>query len=857
MRILLYPKAKTSGAKAQSIELTWEELKEELRHPVAAQDKYAVPQIFPGEMKEGTSSKKSADVDKIHLLFLDFDDITEDELWAVLEVVEHNNFESVLYSSYSHSESYREEGLFRIRLVFPLARPVLRDEWSYFWANAYVLFESFADTTGSPAGKHHLAPSHPIGAEEDHLHAEFSGKFLDPNYVLSLYNYDELMGAAAQVEMGTEAISGSAIEDALRNAQKSTKQEVRQLVDAMKKAIREEPYAPSGQRENTLFQIAGFLAKKFPKGKVEDLSEPFYPSIHFEEENNDGPSFEDFQDKIVRAQRHELEKAARKKIEEQGRQATMARLRDAAQTMTPESLEPFLKQTEGRVTFQDLKHQLVVVHQNNFYVFDGTRYRRCVKNDALSNVVAYLQFRAEDHLGFSLYYPSEGDKPPARKDIQQIVLDHGCPAEDVTYHYKGITYYDKSTQHMRISHVTSPFLITPERIPQVEVWMEALCGSKRAEDFAKWMGWLPYTDFPLPALVMVGAKEIGKTASARGFAPIWGARRPVSMHVALDTFNGQVVRCPLLLADESLPEILGRVPTDKIRSLISEGVHEINQKNQPIVLLEGYFRCVITMNSMQNFKFGRSLHSKEDMDAISDRFFFLQCKKEAREKFDPDLFIEEQALARHAMWCAQNVEKKSSRFGVKTDSYYMIISGDIVVTAVMGWLYEYLISKVRKAPEVPSEMAEFPAFVNKGNLYVNVDLLRRNWDDYKNTDIRMKINQGNLLEAIRAVSEGEQNMIRLGPGRRRYWKINTEYFKAFVIDQDYDTAENVDLLLQISHELHFRESKYQLTPKDREARMKALLQYAPTSVVGEEDSSAPVSLLEKIKNRKEKIRGGS
>lgn len=823
LRLLFYPNQYTSIFDAQAYELSWEDFKEiVLRDVEVVPNKGSEAQYFPGEMREGAESKGDSSVQNVHLYCLDADDITPDQFQEAVAIIKQENWSCAVHSTYSHYEQIQKNGNYRVRFVFPLSRPVLADEWRLFWANCFVTFKALPDEQTAHPSKHFLAASVPPGSgpREARIYQEFEGHPIDVDEMLTRHGIKKIADAEVEsFEIGKERISGNMLAECVARRRRG---EDAKIGNALKAAAGKNPYAEAGAREATLFAIAGLLAQEFPRGNPDDLCEPLRYSIE-QEERRGGPKFSEFRDKVIRRQRDLLRRAAIKRIESAQEAARIASIRADVQEFTPESLAPYLKSCGDKFTFKDLKDRLILIHRNGFYVFYGGGYKYATSMSLLANIRKYLLFRAEEHLDFSYYFPAEGEKPPTPKTNDAFVKDHGDTVDQVRYTYDGCSWYDPDESVLYLSEVRSPLRLVPERSAQVEAWMQAACPESRIrKKWEQWMAQYPNTKRALVGLVLSGPTGAGKSAFASGMARMFGTSPPCSMANYLSNFNSEVLFNPLVFADESLPEINGRVPTDKLRTLISSGTHEVNRKGQPIAILDGFVRTIMAFQNLKKFDFGRG-HTREDIEAIEKRFLFINMKAEASEFFDYDLFVTNSALIKHAMYLAQTVPRTADRFGVDTSGTDNVVSGDPVAMCVADWLMEYLLQKMYSSADVKMSNKRVSAFINKGSVFANVTLIRKEWDQYKPSHTKHQPTQQQLAEAIRSMSvNGVATRVRMSSGHESFWEIKSSILRTRAMILDLCSPEQFDLLLKISHELHFKGNTFPLTDGERMARMEAL-----------------------------------
>jgi adenylate kinase family enzyme len=826
LRLLFYPNQYTSISEAQAHELSWEDFKDiVLREAEVVPNKGSEAQYFPGEMIEGADSKGDTSVESVHLYCADCDNITPAQYQQLLDIIQQENWECAVHSTYSHHAQIQENGNYRVRVVFTLSRPVLADEWRLFWANMFVTLKSMPDEQTAHPSKHFLAASMSSGEEarEARIYEEFDGTPIDVEEMLERHGIKKIAHAEVEsFEIGKETITGNMYAECVSRRRRGDDAKV---ANALKAAAAKNPYAETGAREATLFAIAGLLAHEFPRGNPDDLCEPLRYSIEFEEKRG-GPKYSEFRDKVIRRQRDLLQRAAVKRMEAAKEAARVAAIKAVVEEFTPESLEPYIKSCGEKFVFKDLKDRLVLIHRNGFYVFDGDGYKYATAMSLLANVRKYLQFRAEEHLDFSYYFPSEGNKPPVPKSNDAFVKDHGDTVDQVRYTYLGHSWYDPKKSILQLSEVESPTRLVPERCPKVEAWMRVACPDERLrKKWEQWMAQYANTQRALVGLVLNGPSGTGKSAFAEGMAKMHGDAPPCSMANYLSAFNSEVLLNPLVFADECLPEINGRVPTDKLRTLISSGTHEVNRKGQPIAILDGFVRTIMAFQNLKKFDFGRG-HTREDIEAIEKRFLFIELMAEASEYFDYDLFVTHKALIKHAMYLSQTMPRSSDRFGVDTAGADHVVSGDPVAMCVADWLIEYLMQKMFSSQEVQKSNKRVSAFINKERLFVNVTLIRKEWEQFKPSSNKFQPSQQQLAEAIRSMAvTGKAARVRMASGHESFWELKTSILKSRAVALDLCSEEQFDLMMKIPHELSFKGKTFILTDAEKQERIEALKLY--------------------------------
>jgi hypothetical protein len=488
-------------------------------------------------------------------------------------------------------------------------------------------------------------------------------------------------------------------------------------------------------------------------------------------------------------------------------------------------LQPYFDSCDNKIDFEGLKNGLVLVHRNNYYVFGDGSYHFSTQTSLYATVRRHLLYRAEG-LDFDYFYTREADGPPTPKTPDHFVRDHCEVIHKVVYTHQGVSRFDREEATLYLSECSSPKRIKPEHRDDVDCWMRAICGNDAAQltNFRAWLSQAPNVSLPLAALVLSGPTGIGKSSFAEGVARIWGTS-PGSMRNAVSTHNSQVVFSPVVLADESLPRVDGKVPTDFLRSLISSNTHEVNNKNIPIAQLHSHLRVIVAIQDPSKFDFGHG-HSKNDNVAIAKRFVFIDGNAQAADLFDYDKFVRGGAIASHAMHLAETLPRTSTRFGVESNGTKNVLFAHPTALRVVDVILDALRERVHKAGD---PTATVPAvFVSRaGEVLVNTDRLLANWTQY--AGLRdVPPSRQRAVTALRALSSHEDSVrVEFETGTPSYWCIRPDVLRSRALFVEHFSETEFDLVLKIPHELAFRRKQggYQLTDDDRKRRSDNLRAY--------------------------------
>ena len=182
---------KATAKKWKNITMTWKEIIEKLEEPIVTDETVeeykAMSTSEKGRIKDvggfvggflKNGSRKRGDVQSRSIVALDIDYPTEDlidSLWILMP------YEAALYSTHSHYEGHE-----RYRLLLPLSRPILPDEYE---AVARKLaeelgIEMFDDTTYQPNRLMYWAS---CPKEGEYVFEQFEGVLVDPDEILAKY----------------------------------------------------------------------------------------------------------------------------------------------------------------------------------------------------------------------------------------------------------------------------------------------------------------------------------------------------------------------------------------------------------------------------------------------------------------------------------------------------------------------------------------------------------------------------------------------------------------------------------------------------------------------------------------------
>lgn len=766
-------------------------------------DKHAAPLVILGKFEEGAPQKSLKYFQYSTMLGLDFDDIIEDEYAKLLERVAEEGHACLCYSTYQHDKAYREKGLYRIRLIFPLSRKVYKHEWPHLYEAVAQLYGAIADPKCKDPTRGFFLPSCPPGAKERLLHAP-EGVPITVDALIAGRRITEIREGKTFSGKGIPVGSRQ-----LRVLAKKLQRRGLETGDMLVSVLDGVPFAQHGHRDEAIYKLSQDIAKEFPRGEPGSIAEFFSASLS--QMPGDHPiTSEDVQEKIGRAQADlEVEKLAK----EQAKLRSFQELQEQTGVVseyTEEYLRALAEKTGSGTPPDVFQRRLLIQYQKTIRGFFNGEYIE-VDKGALYAFFVQRMIPAQGYLGVTFDNITErGQTTP--KSSQQLLDEYGTVAGNAEVQL-GIkrSYYDEARDTLVIAKCPLRDW-KPEFSPAVDNWMRA--AAPTVADLERWrdyMAMAPDLRHPLAMLVLLGITSIGKTSFARGMAQLW-ADDYVEMDVLFSDFQDTIYKCPALFGDEELPkDYRGHVPSAKLRSVLSRGEHQVNIKLQPRMTTKGYLRLMCGLQNYEKLADLSFKNRRADIDAILKRLLVIHCREEATALFNWQDFVPGGAIARHALWLQEQRQQaildSGARFGIRDhqrDALASIYLMDRHTHAALEWSVRFLESRLDEQSRAA------PAFVAKGKLYINWRAAHEVWDRLFGLRDQTKPDLFSFNEALKTISTGKKIRVLMPDGRPKdYLEISPEALKAYVDVQSL--ATNIDEELQIySDYIMEDENKYEL-----------------------------------------------
>jgi hypothetical protein len=740
-----------------------------------------------GEMPAGLP-RANKHVIAAHAMGLDIEDCTEQQVADICKKLAR--WEWILATTHKHGAIAAHEDpdkRSRVRVVLPLQEPIPKKLHKFAWEALNSLCQSLVDKQTRDISRLFYLPSTFDLTKAFSFHNE--GLWLDAQQLVG-FSLLEAGSAAVFPEAAVDSARLSKeLFDLRRGLRTIDKNEVTpsgtHLKPILQLLLAGEPFADKGHRHQTILDLTLFMAWRFLKKKLstEAIRILFTPSIaamtavHPE----DPPTIEEVvtawegaAGKInVSEQQYAAEKDA-----EQAEQALEYQLENRNQI-------PYTNEDLCRIAVvAGISHEPAEAEQalNKRWILQA------------GEASYYLLHESGNYKG--PYGPSQGrtaavellarapvrlnelsPKGCRRRPLQELAEDYGTVSSstvlDLTLDF---THFDEKSRIVYEAARPHRPDILPVYDPHIEAWLRVFCG-RAFEKVCDWMACAPDLNKLLCALYLSGHTGAGKTLFGQGLAHLW-SETPGKFDAVTSNFNEELLRCPLVLADEDLgtPTSWKTDVSGELRSMLSTLERTVTRKYLPPAAMRGAVRMVIAANN-DLLLASRSSLTNQDLEAMAQRFLYIRVTKDSTDLLndiptDTKNYWRSRGIAQHMLWLSQNREvKQTRRFWVEGDVSSMhrllTISSDWS-SKVCEWLVRFLLN-----PKVYSNRNDGLVRVGKGRLLINEQAIVDGWKLY-HPDTRIEPETAKIGKALRAVSEEKRVQLRWRGSHIRYRDIMTE-----------------------------------------------------------------------------------
>jgi len=702
----------------------------------------------------GNRSKKN--IKSIDALSLDLEHLTEEQLDKILEKISH--LEWAVWSTHRSGASC-VDGETRLRVVLPLTRSLEPKEFFAAWDGLQALVGGVNDKNTRDIVRLNFLPSTFAGGHPMAYHN--AGEWLNP---------DTLIVAEKKSEYSLEELHAK-ITRWKRDFDGALLTENREIV---KRLLWGHALNEPGKRHQSILMLTLWLAKRFPEWTERDIEVLFASSLAaMQEQENAGP--------IQQKEIWDAFKGARDKLA-----AEQPEKKEKEQLPEPQRPNPITEAElieiakKQKCKLEELRRRWVVQKAGTVWILrrNGEYSQAYDKNDAPLAIRQLLV-----NAPVMLWEPT-ANGGWKKKAIGDIVEDNGSLAKrviaDLTTQY---SYFEAKTRTLH--EATSPIRknLEPKYDKQIEMWLQAFGGLEHAK-LVDWLSCAPDLSKSLCALYFDGVKESGKTLFAVGVSKLWTEGGPAEAAQVLGAFNDEVLRCPLVFADEKLPKRWGQNSSSaQLRAMLGIQHRSLKRKYQANADLHGALRFVLAANN-ESLLDELDAGSKADLEAIAQRFLYIRVDGGAeflkivpRERLE---YWAERGIAEHVLWLAANhqVKEPGKRFFVEggiAEIHRLLLTGGPWTSLVCEWLIRYLMN-----PSTIHTDVKYNGLIRieHGQLLVNEQCITDNWNMYlPNTHQDPVLKQ--IGQALRAISYPDRKQLRHRTKQIRYRVIMLEHLIAW------------------------------------------------------------------------------
>lgn len=705
-------------ARPEPWEVSWDALAGALLAPPhVSESKMGVPLWSPAERVEGATTREARHVLRLHAGVLDVDGVGWEILSQARERLDMLGCAAVIHSSHGAAGVF--PGRTKFRIVVPLANAVSAAGWGKAWPRIANAICPQADPAAKDVGRMYFLPSAPPNAPPGSVYA-----WSREGVALDLGTLDD---GPVEVSRPARKVTIEDLRDVWRAWGRRKSRGGLRIRRALAALIEGEPYAEEGERDQISFELAADLTREIPDADPEGLAALFAPSLGVM-----GPGAPTVA--LIAQKAH----SARRRHEEAAR--------EAARPIGPKD-EPFV---------------LCTPTGGAWYVrAQSGDWQGPYTGEAVDAALRQGLAWAAD-LGVSLDKPGPEGGSIGRSRGEVLTL-YGRALASHVLELGAARSRLEGDRFVEAACV--PRHLEPARSEVVDEWLDLLFGAAR-DDVRTWLSIAPDLREPLAALYMVGARGVGKSLFAQGVSRIWTLDGPTPAKILTGDYNGAILRCPLIFADEYLPapRRRGESATGVLREIIQARTHLIERKYLPDVDARGCVRLLVAANDDQVLTFDDDM-GPEDALAVAERFYVATVLGRAKAWIEEDRtrvrsILDE--LAPHALWLAAQVRpEKTHRFwvqGGRDHAEGLSIRGGLRSEACR-YLVTWLTTPRNTRSGDRTHIATDGAFlVSTQDMHATWELLIRDSRPPKITD---------LTRAMRVIAPSQRRV-----GGCRYWEVD-------------------------------------------------------------------------------------
>lgn len=436
---------------------------------------------------------------------------------------------------------------------------------------------------------------------------------------------------------------------------------------------------------------------------------------------------------------------------------------------------------------RELGKRWIIQHKSAYFVLVDGRYKRPITDKELDVSLPRDLKRSPVEFWIPKANDADGLRPAK---TSEILRSHATVARTLVSSLSAQrSAYEAETETF-VEAVCPVRPIEPRFDQDVQDWLEAFFGDE-AEKGLDWVATSTDLDRYTCALYLSGPPETGKTLFAGGISRLWTIGGPSELGRILENFNEDLIRCPLIFADEHIPVgSRGHRTSTELRNLIGNNRRTLNRKFLPQAPLVGAIRLVLAANNDRLLAFSEDL-SAHDLEAVAERFLHVNTARAQGffRRFPgnkaPEDWVDGDTIAAHALYLRDNrVVNHDGRFLVAGSRSKMLsmLATSGRAAPVVEWLVKFLMASPQIRQPIDNKKL---VLVGKGNFYVNTLAVADSWDLFVQNDRAQSTNK--IGRTLAGLSDGQEHRI----GGTRYHKIDHELVLAWAAENQ---VGDVDLM---------------------------------------------------------------
>lgn len=704
--------------------------------------------------------RENAAVTKIDALALDIEDHSDESVREALRKL--SGIEHLIYTTHRHGSDVAG-GLDRLRVILPLSEYLLPEEYPKAW-------KAFNESVGgiNDSQTKNIARLHYLPSTFDITKA---GVRHSPGRWLSL---DDLKTKTPSLL------------ERVRRRLKAIKN-TDPLADAARRLAKDQPFANEGTRHSTALLLTQWIGYRYQELSEQDLEQLFKKSLACMPDFPFGDVFRTYTDMVTKIGKQRQAMQARDSRYDYS-DDDLQRVYDEHPDWSRKVLEQIVTK-QSWDTLNEIRKRWIVQRDGVcwFLQKDGTYSPAISTKD--------VQLAISIHLGPTpvptVTITEKGPKP-VNRDL--IFSRHAALASrvvaDLTRQY---TIYESETQTLREAVCPLRKCLKPVYGKQINSWLKRLAG-ENYEKILDWMATAPDLTQILCAIYFDGVSGSGKTLFAYGIARLWTDGPPAEIGEVIKGFNEELVRCPVVLADEEIPKDKYQDATAVLRSMLSTTSRSFKRKHRGPAELIGAVRLILAANNEFLLQ-PPSVTTRYDTLAIAERFLEIEAAPPARNylkgiRKDERERWAQRGIAEHALWLQANhiIKSKGNRFVVEGNVGKMH-RGLTTRTKWNALCYEWLVNYLMSDTEVPEIISGFVECMD-GDLYVCNHALIHGWALHLRT--REDPSTAKINAALRAISDDTKKQLRRRNKRYKYYRVDLDYLYAWAETEAVGDREAIE-----------------------------------------------------------------